>query len=426
MKHLVNVVAVAAALFSCGWADAKTFDAEDDIGLVAEDASPAVAARNTQLLSAALEAQWSGGQFKFRGGKVGPVLHPITCAGKEFYFAGTIQSAARYGGALQGAGGRVPLLPSGHYHAGGSLGGMVTRFTRIDGEKGGAILRIRGAGFTVSGIEFRGRPFVFDPTGDGPEGEKSLPKGTHRTPSGIEIEGRGQPPVGHHAIRDCAIMECGAGVRCLAGYYEAAPSPQPSPGGSGSETFVPHENHADHGQLEGVVFTGCDSCFRTESGQATNWSLRNITVNMSGMRPTVVLDLRKCGGVWADGIGINHPTATLIQVGEGFTPWANWIVAANVKWDRIAFAKDAYYKIFRYDGPADATLADKPWQIRVTGHLGYDNQFAEHVPDVSKLIDVPKGLPLDGILLDVERLPRGKFDSVPSGPWVRPTGTGIK
>src|SRR5438045_898487 len=91
LRSPILLCAVASALsFISGRADAYEYDAEADIGLVAQ--SQAAAKANAERLSAALEAQWPGGQFKFANGKVGPVLYPIRAAGKEFFFAGTIKS----------------------------------------------------------------------------------------------------------------------------------------------------------------------------------------------------------------------------------------------------------------------------------------------------------------------------------------------
>jgi hypothetical protein len=395
---LLPVVLQLLAFGPASWA--KSYDAEDDIGLVAEDASPVVAARNTKLLSAAFAAQWKGGQFRFRDGKTGPILRPITAAGKEFYFAGTIQTAAKAGGLLIGAGGRVPIFASNHYRADAS-GGMVTRFTRIDGQAGGALLRICGPGFTVRGIEFRGRRYDFDPTGEGPEGKKSLPQGTSRTPIGIEIEGRTSPPTGWTYISDCAFTEFDHGICARAGHYQG-------------DKFVAHENHADTSVVERVLFSGCGSCFRSENEQSVCWSFRDITVHGHG--PEVVVFDLKVGGITADGVWICHPRTTLVQVRDFYSQNANRIDLTNVKWDR---AGEGYYRIFRYSGPEQPhfDLAHAKWAVRITGHLSPSDQR-----DTTKLFDVPQRFPLDGVLLDVEGLPRGKFEPVPSGPWVRPKG----
>src|SRR5262249_2145697 len=158
----------------------------------------------------------------FASGQVGAVLYPIRAAGKEFFFAGTIKTGRHVGGALLGLAGRSWPTASGSPH-----NGAITRFTRIDGQTGGAIVRLRGNGFVLDGIELRGRPYIADPTGEGPmEGTK--------TPVGIEVEGHSPPATGLHVIRNCTIDECTYGICARAGYYDDA------------ERFVAHENNADN------------------------------------------------------------------------------------------------------------------------------------------------------------------------------------
>lgn len=381
-----------------------SYDAEDDIGLVAENPAIEVAVRNTQLLSAALEAQHALGAFQFRDGKTGPVLHPITASGREFYFAGTITTSKRTGGALAGCGGRVPHVPSASYNHVDGRGGLVTRFTRIDGEQGGAVIRLRGTQFNLSGIEFRGRRYDYDPTGEGPRGGKAEPKGTS-TPVGIEIEGRQGYSTGWHNITNCSVFYCGQGVKLAPGYW----------GEDGK--FVREEIHAEAGVLAGVTFVGCDSCIRLENQQAVNWSFRDIEVNGpggEGLQPTIVFDCERANNLWAENIGINHQKSTLVRV-KGYSQFANRIDIRNVKWDRgMGLVPGGYAKIFECD-PATNDPAFR-WCVRVTGHIAGDDVGA----DFSKLIDVPAKCPVEDILLDIEGLPKGRFTPVPSGPWVRP------
>jgi hypothetical protein len=380
------------------------YDVERDIGLVAGDDSPAVATRNTERLNAALEAQCEYGQFKFASGRTGPVLKPITCAAKEFYFAGTIQTAKRNGGVLCGYGSRGYPLPTEQY-SGPVLGGAVTRFTRIDlpseagDKKTGAIIRLRGSGFTLTGIEFRGRPYKTDSTGLGPqEGQ--------RTAVGIEIEGRTAPATGWHDIHNCGIAECVVGVCVKAGYYDA------------DGTFVAEENHGDNFTMERIHFWQCDVCYRSECQQAIVISLRDIAVGGWGgksLRPIVVCDMHRGGNLWIDGLAVNHPQATLFRVHD-WNPFAANLICRNLFRDYFGeeHATDYYITLFEYAGPVykDAPHNWLHWRVRIDGILSSGTDKAgmpKPAFDVNRLIVVPKearGFPLDNIRLDIAGLPR--------------------
>lgn len=371
---------------------AYEYDGESDIGLVAD--SPVAAATNTERLTGALNAQWRGGKFKFANGSIGPVLYPIRVAAKEFYFAGTIESSTRIGGALAGFGSRGYPIISGHFNPpGGTLGGAVTRFTRVDGDKGGPMLRLRGAGFTMSGIEFRGRPYVKD------NGTGMVPAGGTPAGVGIEVEGRTTPSSGKHILRDCVISDCQVGICALGGYYQDG-------------KFVADENHADLGAVENVWFWGCNSCFRSENQQAVPWNFHNILV--SGIDNTTIFDIVRGGDIVCEGMYLGHKKATLFKVRD-FSPNNNRLVCQNLQWDN-ASGKDYYITLFKYDGPLSPPPKWLRWSVRVTGH--FSNQNANF--DTSKLIVAPSKMPVDDLLFDIALLPEEFFVKVGEGPWMRP------
>jgi hypothetical protein len=143
-------------------------DAERDLGLVA--GSLAAAAENAKRLNAAMDAAWPDGKFTFADGSIGPILSEIRFAPKDFYFAGELRTGHRTGLALVGTGGRGSPLGEANFDAAdgrGAIGGLVTRFTRLDPENGsreaaegfvgGAILRLRGNGTRIEHIVFNGR-----------------------------------------------------------------------------------------------------------------------------------------------------------------------------------------------------------------------------------------------------------------------------
>ena len=82
------------------------YDAEQHIGLVAENATENVAAANTLKLNGALAAMHAQGSFDFARGPRGPVRLPIVFAAKSFFFKGELQTSVKVGsGALTGGGG---------------------------------------------------------------------------------------------------------------------------------------------------------------------------------------------------------------------------------------------------------------------------------------------------------------------------------
>jgi hypothetical protein len=369
---------------------AREYDAEFDIGLVAEN--PAAAQANTERLTAALEAQWSGGAFKFKAGRLGPVLFPIRASAKEFFFAGTIETSTRIGGALYGFGSRGYAMTSGHYSPTGTLGGATTRFTRLDGEKGGAIIRLRGAGFILEGIELRGRPYLDDQTGEGPK------TGT-KTPVGVEVEGRAFPATGEHVIRNCAITDCNVGICARAGYYKAG-------------KFERDENHADNSIVDGVLFYAVESCFRSENQQAVVWSFRDIDVRGwggAGANDTVVCDIVRGGNIAIHGLSLNQGRTTIFKVHD-YSPNNCRLVCNDLRWDTF-YGPAIYLTLFHYDGPVYPDMSWIHWSVRISGHIA--NAKIKPQYDASKLLQVPSKLPLDDFKLDVANLP--KIDGIPLG-----------
>ncbi len=394
------------------------YDAENHIGLVADNNNPTVATANTTKLNAALEACWLGGSFTFADGTTGPLLKPIRFAGKEFFFNGTIKTNKRVGcGTLIGTGGRGYPITREHLGIYGTQGGSVTRITRLDGDvvTGGkvAVIRVRGNGFTIEGIEVRGRPYQGDSTGEGP-----IPAGT-RTPVGIEIEGRAAPATGGHYIHNCTIADCTYGICCKGGYYA-----------DDNGDFVVDVNHADNSEVQGTLFHDCYSCFRSESIQAVIWKFTHISVGGyggAGLHQTVVCDAADGGNYYWDDVSINHPRVVLFKL-TGYSPHSAEVVCTNFKWDAFAASQNNYFTLFQWAGTVYA--GDNSWikwKIRCTGHLAMpDTDY-----DADRILDIPDGsasvatigIARENLLFDVMNLPTDKFTELGDGPWWYPQET---
>jgi hypothetical protein len=291
-RMIIRGLFIAALMLAlAAGADAREIDGETDLGLVADNPSQQIAARNTALLTETLEAQWTGGKFKFANGRPGPILYPIRCAAKQFFFAGTITTGRRIGGALYGGGGRSYIMTEHEYSPRGQLGGAVTRFTRIDGEKGGPVIRLRGTGFVLDGINIMGRRWP---------GDRDLSISGAKSESCIEVEGRAAIATGCHTIRNCLLGEAKYGIRTIPGYYNDAGA------------FVKDENHADQGVVDSVTFAGIESCFRSENQQAVGWSFRDVHVDLTVPNTEAVLfDIVRGGNIAADNIMLNHNRITI-------------------------------------------------------------------------------------------------------------------
>jgi hypothetical protein len=392
-RLILNVAFVLALSVQ---AHAREYDAEADIGLVAENATPAVAARNTERLTAALNAQWAGGKFKFVDGHSGPILYPIRCAAKHFVFAGTITTANRIGGCLLGGGGRSYMMIPNH----AVQAGVFTTFTRIDGDKGGPVLRLRGTGFILDGVNIIGRPWR---GGADYMGQKSE--------ACIEVEGREYPSTGCHTIRNCTLAEAATGIKALAGYYDD------------DGKFVPNENHADQCTIESVTFCGIGSCFRSENQQALGWSFRDIHADSAHSGgATCVFDIVRGGNITASNVQLNHHQVTLLRVAD-YSHNNQRISIEDVRFDG-GYQNDGFLTLFEYAGKVfpDTDMSWIKWTVRITGHIaGSDTQPTY---DATKLVVIPDekakvGISRRDLLFDVARMPLTKFAPA-GGPWYRP------
>jgi hypothetical protein len=288
---------------------AQMYDAEADLGIVANNDT--AAAENSAILTRALEASWPGGKFHFSTkdpngtpiGVEGAVLDPIHFSGKQFFFASRSKTAHRTGCInIHGTCGRNLPQPSGAYD--GPQGGNVTRFTIMDGDFCDTNLLIRGNGGTIEDIQFNSRPYILDSTGEGPDGPKSVPKpAIHPAKSAITIEGRVGPTTGVLVIRNCSFVGFDWPIRTLGGYF----------GDDGA--FVPYPQNADNGLVEGCVFHGCGTAFRSENPQSVCWTFRDSIVSFwggAGSAPIHVRDMPFGGKVAIDGLSLqSSPSHTL-------------------------------------------------------------------------------------------------------------------
>lgn len=372
-------------------------DLEHDIGLIPDNDDDDIAERNTLLLTEALEAQWTGGSFRFRNGIAGPIVYAIRCPAKEFFFSGTVKTPIRIGGALHGAGGRAYAMTSDSYDA-GSNGGAMTRFTWIDGASDSTCIRLRGCGFELSNIGIQGRPYTSDGTGEGPT------TGT-KANVGIEVEGRGTVvATGGHVISNCVISDTTYGICCRAGYYNDA------------GVFVSDESHTDTSVVIGTMFHANASCFRSENQQSLDWHFYEMKVSCwggSGQIDTIVFDIYRGGNLECYGLTLLQKYATLLQV-DNYSPWGRRFHIHGVFRDRYN-DEEQYLTLFKYGGSVlDATGAD--WVVRVTGNIPQlDSEY-----DVDRLIEFTSGtvnFPLGDLLFDVTGMPHDDFTSAGGGYW---------
>ena len=274
------VLAVAPA------ATSGAYDAERDIGLVANDPSNAVANANAEKLTDALQAQWEGGEFTFANGTTGPVLKPIVCSAKAFFFrcndGAAIKTSRKMGGALFGFGARSYPFPENGY-SDDSQGGAVTRFILTDGDGGEAFIRLRGTGFVLAGIEFHCLRW----TGD----EEVV--NTVRPNAVIQVEGRDEPSSGKHVISNVSLFSATYGIQAVNGYYEDNGSLNSAAGGGNGV-------HADECIVSSVYCNHCDSFFRSDNEQAVGWSFRDIYLMSAGVSyPMIAFDMQRGGKIYA-------------------------------------------------------------------------------------------------------------------------------
>lgn len=372
--------------FACCGVLRASYDAESDIGLVAGDTK--AADENTRRLNAALDAMWCGGKFSFGDGRVAPVLQPIEAAGKTFYFRGTIQTNIRIGGVLRGAGIGYEMSDAGYLDERAPQGGMITRFVKLDPENG-PFVRLRGAAFTLEGIEFYGRRLLV-----GSAGSATGPK----TKTLIEVEGRTSPVcTGYHQLRNIALNEAECGIRAMAGYYRDG-------------QFVPSEDHADQTSVDRLHCSALDCVYRSENQQAVFWNFRNIIVNDFGYgEGVVVFDVQRGGNLTCENVQLNHSRVTLLRLKDCAHPNANHFAIENMRWDHSA--KNGYLTLVSYVGKSPAASV---YDATITGHLNNPNIAF----DASRLMDLPGSLPRQGFRVNVVNMPTDCFE--PVNGWWRP------
>ena len=405
LAHADGILVLAAGSGSSG-----VYDAETDIGLVANDATQGTAEDNTEKLSDALQAQWRGGSFTFVNGTTGPVLKPIVCQAKQFFFYGPIKTSNRVGGALFGTGRPGYHLPEDQYTTGGSTyGGLNTRFTRIDGENGGGVIRLRGTGFVLVGIDIKGQRYLTNVSTSGT-----------RSDACIEIEGRDDPASGNHIISNCALGFAECGVLAIAGYYNDDDEFVEMPVSGGQQG---RGVHADETLVDSCTFAAVDKCIRSENEQAVNWSFRDLTVGGSTAFEPIVFDADK-GGKWTHTgtLGLNHPKVTVLRIGS-YSGYYNRYDIGTISWDH--FSGSGHYCRL-----TDVALAAGDWSsyeglhIRMYGSLSRYSGDWDSDPGDQKLFRFTSGitnLNCSKMLYDFNNgMPTANMTQS-SGPWYYPT-----
>jgi hypothetical protein len=366
---------------------AGPIDIERDLGCVPDNPDPAVATANAQKINAAFDAMHPRGAVTLANGQSVPVLYGLTAPAKEFFIQGELRTAARVGGSLHGGGGRSYLLGSLDYGPRG-IGGAVTRITRIDGENGGAVLRLRGAGFDLQNVDLRGR---------------RMPRNVHsamgtKTPMGIALEGRASPSTGKHSVHNITIGECSQAIAFLASHV----------GADGQVARA--EGHADSSWWGHVVVVGCDTAVFSENQQAVGHHFASLQVNVVSTNPEVVVfDLERGGLIKAEYVKIVHPRATLFRVRD-FSPNTSRL-DAHIMRDRFGNdVENQRLTLFEFVG--DRPVPYKKWSVRVSGHISDSPTQPSYKPDeVIKL----NGVPGEDIWLDLHNLPGEVAEKYPWG-----------
>lgn len=374
------------------------YNAEYHFGFVPYDYSVSTARQNTALYNEILNQSWVGGGYRFRRGTVtrGPVERPVRFPPKVFYFTPTIELPTRLGGAMLGhPGGASYLLGDDQFAptAAGFTGGLRTRFVCINGETG-PLIRYRGASYEIGNIDFFGRRAPDENTFIG-----------IRSLAAIQMEGRaGPPPTGRGHIHDCSFNEFTYGIQTIPGYYDEL------------GLFVDDVNHADLTSVHRCEVTRCNTFFRSENAQSSDWHFDTISPNVLIGGEMTLFDYQRGGSLSAFNIQGNHHKLTILNVhGDGYTHHTQRFNIQDIKWDN--FPSDdgsSFITYFKYEGPTAQPFMK--YTCRFTGSIPHSDTDPSTY-DSSKLI-IPNGVPTDDILFDVSRLPIAGFTAPnPPNPW---------
>lgn len=373
------------------------YDLEKDLGVVAWDDSLATRTRNTNLLSAAANAAWTGGTYTFTDFGTRSVLLPIFCSAKTFYFLPPILLNARIGVALIGYPGGGYIMLDGEFGGAGTLGGAKTRFVGInEGSDSYPVIRIRGNGSHIHNIDVYGRKL-----------DSWLPTGT-RAVSCIQVEGRSGPVAGNDcgrpSIINCGLYESQYAIQTKAGYYDS------------EGVFIDNEAHADLGFVKNLECFNCDSVFRSENQQAVGWHFNRLVYEESNSTsPGVLFDLVRGGYIRCNTAIINRGKTTLVKV-QDYSPSTNDVEISGLFWDRASTADPTnYLTLFDYSGPSIPSPG-YPWRVRISGGLADidDTRY-----DPKKFIRVPDTTSFDSsnLFVDINHLPTDDFKTAGSGPY---------
>jgi hypothetical protein len=300
--------------------------------------------------------------------------------------------------ALFGSGGSGYEMLDGMYQ-GGSVGGLRTRLVGVNsGGQTLPVLRIRGSGFGLYGLDIYGRQ------------KSSWDSAGPRAVACIQMEGSAANNPGRATIRDCNLYEAQYGIQTLAGYY------------NDSDAFISDENHADLSLVDHCNFFNVESVFRSENQQSIHWKFHKILVESVGnVTPyeTVVFDIERGGFAIADTVTINHGKVVLLRL-KDYSPHQCAFDIHNIYWDRSPVSDPTnYMTLIKHDGTGWAGV---PWRVRITGGLGdYDTTRW----DASRLVQLNPDnlLGTTDMFVDVSNMPTSKFALAGSGPFRNPDPT---
>lgn len=369
------------------------YDAERDLGIVAWNDSLATRTRNTNLLTAALNASYTGGNFTFTDFGTRAVLLPIYFSAKTFYFLPPILTSQRIGAALLGypAGGYIML--DSEFGGVGTLGGAKTRLVGInEGADTYPVIRFRGNGDLIANCDIYGRKLdSWTPTGS-----KAI--------ACIQVEGSAAPNAGRPQMHNVGLYEATYGIQTKAGYYDS------------EGVFVPDESHADLGFVNKAECFNCDSFFHSENQQSLVWHFNAITVEPVGTATDMtVFDLVRGGYVRCNTLAVNHGKCTLIKV-QDYSPSTNDVEISGLYWDRASVADPTnYLTLFNYNG-ISIPSPGYPWRVRISGGLA---EIDDTRYDPKKFIRVPDTTSFDSsnLFVDIGHLPTDDFKTAGSGPY---------